>query len=254
MVDRVLLSDEQWVIVLGFLRGQAHVRVGEEADCRRFVDAVMWILRSGAQWRMVPPQLGNWNSVFKRFSRWCQAGIWEALHRQVSDRPDLQQVFLDSTVVRANACAAGAKGSNARDEALGRSRGGFSTKIHTVVDALGNPLEFVLTGGEASDIGQAERLVASLPEGVKEAVADKGYDSDGLVNFLRERAIQEVIPSRRNRKMAREYDRHAYKERHLVECFFSKIKYYRRIFSRFEKTARNFMGFLRLVATLIWLR
>jgi transposase len=86
------------------------------------------------------------------------------------------------------------------------------------------------------------------------AVADKGYDSDALVRSLREQAIEAVIPPRSNRKVKRLYDRHVYKERHLIECFFGKIKHYRRIFSRFEKTARNFMGFVRFVAALIWIR
>jgi transposase len=176
------------------------------------------------------------------------------LHRYLVDHPDLQQVFLDSTVVRANACAAGAKGSCAKNEALGRSRGGFSTKIHAITDALGNPLDFLLTGGEASDIGQAERLIQAVPQQASLAVADKGYDSDGFVQRLQELMIEPVIPPRSNRKVKRLYDRHVYKERHLIECFFGKIKHYRRIFSRFEKTARHFMGFLRLVAALIWMR
>jgi len=92
-------------------------------------------------------------------------GVWEALHAGCIQHPDLQTVFIDSTVNRAHPCAAGAAGSSNEDEALGRSRGGFSTKVHAITDALGNPLEFVLTGGQASDIGQAETLLALTPEG-----------------------------------------------------------------------------------------
>lgn len=253
-MNRAVLTDEQWAIVVAFLSGCAGVYVGSEKACRRFVAAVLWVLRSGAQWRLLPPEFGHWNSVFKRFARWCKQGVWEALHRHVAQHPDLQHVFLDSTVVRANACAAGAKNSTAAQEALGRSRGGFSTKIHAVVDALGNPLEFVLTKGQASDIGQAERLLAAVPETAQTAVADKGYDSNRFVECVLARAMEPVIPPRDNRKEKRPYDTHVYKERHLVECFFGKIKHYRRIFSRFEKTSRNFMGFLRFVAALIWMR
>jgi len=85
-------------------------------------------------------------------------------------------------------------------------------------------------------------------------VADKGYDADAFVATVSARGATAVIPPRKNRQQPREYDRHVYKERHLIECFFGKIKHYRRIFSRFEKTARNYMGFLRFVAALVWLR
>src|SRR5512144_412655 len=137
-------------------------------------------------------------------------------------------------------------------EALGRSRGGFSTKLQALTDALGNPLEFVLTGGQAADIRQAEALLPDEP--VDAVVADKSYDADAFVATVTARGAVAVIPPRKNRQQLREYDRYIYKERHLIECFFGKIKHYRRIFSRFEKTARNYMGFLRFVAALVWLR
>ena len=135
---------------------------------------------------------------------------------------------------------------------MGRSRGGFSTKVHALTDALGNPLDFELTGGQAADITQAETLVPEQPVGA--VVADKGYDADAFVATVNGRGAAAVIPPRKHRTQPRDYDRHVYKERHLIECFFGKIKHYRRIFSRFEKTARNYMGFLRFVATLVWLR
>jgi transposase len=144
--------------------------------------------------------------------------------------------------------------SNAEAEALGRSRGGFGTKIHAITDALGNPLNFVLTGGQASDVGEAETLLGLTPEGAEAFIGDKGYDSDELVQAIEARGMAAVIPPRRNRIEPRKLDWFVYKERHLIECFFNKIKHYRRIFSRHEKTSRNFKVMLRLVSALIWLR
>ena len=192
--------------------------------------------------------------MFKRFSRWCKHEVWTFLHEGCSQYPDLQQIMIDSTITRAHACAAGAAGSTAEAEALGRSKRGFTTKIHAITDALGNPLDFILTGGQASDIGQAENLLVLTPEGAGALLGDKGYDSDAFIQAVIDRGIQPIISPRSNRINPRECNWFEYKERHLIECFFNKIKHYRRVFSRFEKMAKNYMGFIRFVSALIWLR
>jgi len=135
---------------------------------------------------------------------------------------------------------------------LGRSRGGFSTKIHAKVDSLGNPLRFILTGGERHESTQGEALLgAQVGEYV---LGDRAFDSDDLIAFIIDHGAIPVIPSRRNRKEPREYDTWRYRERALVECFFNKIKQFRHIFSRFDKLASRFLGFLHFAGALIWLR
>ena len=138
------------------------------------------------------------------------------------------------------------------NQALGRSRGGFSTKIHIAVDSLGNPLRFILTGGEKHDAPQAESLIEGFEANA--LIADKGYDSATLIKEVEANGIEAVIPPRKNRSEQREYDKHHYKERHLVECFIGKIKHYRRVFSRFDKLSKNYLGFLSFVSALIWLK
>ncbi len=144
------------------------------------------------------------------------------------------------------------KNGGTENQALGRSRGGFSTKIHITVDALGNPLRLHLTPGQRHDIAEAEALIVGYNS--EHVIGDKGYDSDDFITVIETNGATAVIPPRRNRGAQRTYDRHLYKERHLVECFINKIKWYRRIFSRFEKLAARYFGFLSFVSTLIWLR
>jgi transposase len=144
------------------------------------------------------------------------------------------------------------KSGGQEQQALGRSRGGFSTKVHIAVDALGNPLRLLLTAGQRHDSPQASALIEGYePQAL---IADKGYDSDPLIASVTARGIEAVIPPKKNRLVQREYDRHLYRERHLIECFIGKIKHYRRVFSRFEKLSKNYLGFLSFVSALVWLR
>jgi transposase len=150
----------------------------------------------------------------------------------------------------ASACGREKRGQEA--EALGRSRGGFSTKIHIIVDALGNPVEFILTGGQEADVTQAEPLMEGHKAGA--LIADKAYDSNAVVDAAKRQGAEAVIPPKKNRKEPRDYDKHLYKERKKVEWFINLIKQYRRVATRYEKTARNFLGFVHVSSIMVLLR
>ena len=137
------------------------------------------------------------------------------------------------------------------DQALGRSRGGFGTKVHIAVDALGNPVRLILTSGQAADVTQGEALIADIE--VENVVADQGYDSDKLVGAIESSGAVAVIPPRSNRKQKREYDSHLYKDRNLIERFINRVKQCRRIATRYEKTARNYLAFWQLASIMVLL-
>lgn len=110
----------------------------------------------------------------------------------------------------------------------------------------------ILTAGQCHDSPQAKALIEGYAAQV--LMGDKGYDDAKLIEIVEAKGMQAVIPPRANRKQQRDYDKHLYKDRHLVECFINKIKHYRRVFSRFEKLSKNYLGFLSFVSALIWLR
>lgn len=244
------ISEMAWNKIFSFLKEQKSIYLKGKESCRRFIEAICWILRTGAQWRELPEQYGNWNSVFSRFNAWSKKHIWTLLHAFCIEAPDLEYLFLDATIVRAHACAAGYKEQT--NQGLGRSKGGFTSKIHASADALGNPLIFIVTPGQRNDITQASDLLGTIMDAY--VIADKGYDSlEFRLKIINQKCIS-VIPPRSNRKEQFEYDEYLYKERNLIECMFSKMKHFRRIFSRFDKSAQNFCSFLSFAGAILWLR
>ncbi len=123
--------------------------------------------------------------------------------------------------------------------------------MHTAVDALGNPLRLILSAGQIADIDHAVDLIAGIRAST--IIGDKGYDANALIEFIQANAAQAVIPPRSNRTVLRDYDRHLYKDRNLIERFFARIKQFRRIATRYDKLARSYMAFLHLVCTFVWL-
>ena len=244
------ISDAMWARLEGLLPGRRGGHGGVARDNRNFLNAVWFVAKTGIPWRDLPERFGKWDTVFHRFNEWSKKGTWQRIFVIVQD-PDLEWLMLDSTVVRAHHHAAGMNGGD-DDQALGRSRGGFGTKIHLGVEGLGLPVSIHLSPGQDADITHAETLLGDLkPDAV---LADKGYDSDAFVQAIEDRGAEAVIPPKKNRVTPRNYDHDTYKERNKVERCVNALKQCRRVATRYEKTARNFLGIVLFVATTLWLK
>jgi transposase len=237
------------------------------------VSAILWVLRTGAPWRDLPERFGPWSTAWNRFRRWTAAGVWgrvlAALQRAAdrAGRLDWATHYVDGTVVRAHQHAAGAVGGQDA-EALGRSRGGFSTKVHLRAEGGGKPLAFVVSGGERHESRYVEALLArghvrragrGRPRVRPDClVGDKGYSYPTVRRALARRGIRAVIPRRRDQRpwdgRHQLFDRMVYRERNRVERLINRLKQSRRIATRaYEKRARHYVAMLVLAALMLWL-
>jgi transposase len=137
-------------------------------------------------------------------------------------------------------------------QAIGVSRGGLNTKIHAVCDALGNPLRFKLTPGNASDTPELIGLIEGLPG--QELLADKAYDSDAIVQGATDKGMEIVIAPKANRKEKRVFDKLKYRARHLIENLFQRMKIYRRVATRYEKLDTRYLSVIHLIGAMKWLQ
>ena len=249
---KYLLDDATFEKIYQVLRGIKNIHIKNSLKLRRFIEAIYYMSRAGSSWRLLPYYYGDWRSVHKRFKSWSDQGIWQKIFKMAQINPDMEYVMIDSTIVRAHACSAGYIKNNQSEKALGRSAGGFTTKIHTLVDALGNPLEFIVTSGQKNDHTQAEQLTKNMYNTY--VLADKGYSSYSFIKQLYNQNCVPIIPPKTNFQQPWNYDKHLYKERYLIECLFGKSKHFRRIFSRFDKSATSFLSFVQFVGALIWFK
>lgn len=253
-MDCDALRDDRSDRIKSFVPGGGKGKRGPRTDNRKFLDALLWMARSGARWRDLPERLGDYLSVKRRYYRWIEMGVLDDMLAALAREADFEWLMIDSTIVRAHQHAARArkvKGGR-MPRGLGRSRGGLSTKIHAATEALGLPLRLIGTPGQRNDIAFAHDLIDDIDADA--TIADKAYDADHLADRIAQGGAEVVIPPKHNRKVHRAYDRHLYKERNRIERFFSKLKQFRRVATRYDKLLANFMGFVKLAAIAIWLK
>ena len=144
-------------------------------------------------------------------------------------------------------------GKKAENKAVGRTKGGLNTKIHTIVDGLGNPVAFLLSPDNDNDSAHAIELMNMTDIAGSNLPGDKAYGTKEILAYIKERTATVVIPPKSNTKKPWMIDYCLYKERHLVECFFQKIKWFRRVATRYDKLDNSFLAFVYMAAILIWL-
>ncbi|WP_405901613.1 IS5 family transposase [Streptomyces sp. NBC_00727] len=277
----VPLTDAQWARIEPLLPDRKPKRGGRWRDHREVIDAIAWKFQTGAQWVQLPEKYGNWRGVYNRLRIWSADGTWERVFTALLAQADADDelnwvVSVDSTIVRAHQHAAGARKKGpqpaSRDHAIGRSRGGLTTKIHLAADGNCRPLAFHLTAGQAGDAPAFAAVMARLrvprergrPRTRPEAVlADKAYSSRAIREHLLRRGIRAVIPvpaDQRGHRLRRgsrggrppAFDREAYKQRNTVERCINRLKQWRGIATRYEKTAAIYLAGLHVAGIFLW--
>ena len=248
------MTERDWSIVLEVFDAAQSSRGEPGHDDRKFLEAVHYFTVHSITWRALPSEYGNWNSVWKRFWRLSRSGVMEAFFQLLAETSKTAHLvqMLDSTTVRAHVSAAGAEGGQ-ENQALGRSRGGFCCKIHLKTDFDGRPIAFHLTGGEVHDTTQFATSLDIGPDITPRAVVtDKGYDSKKNRATCRERGIVAVIPHRATAKDKPKYfPKRLYGGRGRIEQAIGKLKRFKRIAMRCEKTAESFAAFVAFACGLI---
>ena len=199
-------------------------RGNKKIDNRIFLSCCIWIIYTGFFWSELPEIYGKFDTMRKKFSRWSKAGIFRNIFSAFAIKCGKRNItMIDSTFSKAHRTACSLK-SDGRPREIGKSKGGFTTKIHMLANIEGKPLDFALTGGQVSDSKEGSLLIEANLYRMKALLADKGYDTNQIREMLANKKVTPCIPPKSNRKIQYHYDKNLYKKRGIIENMFGKLK------------------------------
>ena len=211
---------------------------------RLVISGILWVILTGSAWRQIPEFYGKWKTIYSRFRRWSQSGIWEKIFRIFAKRVKKRNNgMIDSTYLKSHRTASSCA-CREKERLIGTSKGGKTTKLHLLCNEEGIPFNFLITGGEVSDIKVALDLVGAFP--LTGLIADKAYGSKALREELEAKGIKVCIPPKINAKVKYPFDARLYKKRHKIENIFARIKDPKSIALRMCRCAHTFISFLSL--------
>src|SRR5271168_2791307 len=242
------LSDEAWKAL------DPHLPRGKpgkpRVDDRTVISGILHVLKTGCRWRDLPPAYGPPTTIYNRYNRCSRRRVCQRIFETmaaIGSIPD--ELSIDSSHVKSASLGERLK-KGEFEEAIGRSRGGRTSKIHALADDRGRPVAFALTPGNVADIVMAVPLLGAVAK-PRRLLADKAYDADSLRRWLKQRRIRAAIPSTASRRTPYPLDRAAYKRRNVNERMFCKLKNWRRVATRYDRLARNYLSSLALAAIII---
>jgi transposase len=248
-IMRYELADHEWIFIKPMLPNKP--RGVPRVNDRRVLNGIFWVLRSGAPWRDLPDTFGPYTTCYNRFVRWRRAGVWGRIIDAFAAAHDVAVQMIDTSIVRVH--QHGACITRNKRQSMGRSRGGLTSKIHAVVDSNGLPVRLALSPGEAHDVRLAGKLLSRLKSGSM-LLADRGYDADWIRELATKKGAWANIPPKSNRSNPICFSPYLYRARNRVERFFNRIKQCRRVATRYDRLAANYLAFVQLASIRLWLR
>lgn len=244
------ITDEQWKIIEPHLpKPKFTGRPG--INPRTAFNAIFWMLDSGAKWRYLPKEFGNWNSIYHIFRKWIDWGVFEKiLQSLIENSRKYFLVEIDSTFCKVHQHAAGAR-KILGNQNIEVSRGGKTTKIHALVNEHFQLVGISLSGGNVHDSEMAIKVLSKVTLEGKKILADKGYCSEEIRNFISQEKAEVCIPDKSNAVVIHNFDKELYKSRNIIERFFQRIKNYRHVATRYDKLSNCFLNFIILAAVMI---
>jgi transposase len=248
------LNDKQYARIAELLPKQ---RGNVTINNRSMLDALLYRCKNGCSWRDLPKEFGDWHVIYVRFSRWAKNGVLDRIYAAFSEEGlrHADVYALDSTSVKVHPDAAGCLKKNGK-QSIGRSRGGWNTKIHALTAGDTHFKHLLLSGGAAHDAPMGRLLLetAGKQETTVRVLMDRAY-SDFKTRFAAwELKFEAVVPPKTNQVHKWEYDKELYKERNGIERFFRRIKAFRAVFTRYDKLDIVYLASVTFASIIILLR